>query len=213
MIRINKRPLPDGVTITREEDYRGGVVLQMLIEDCRNKCYICEDSVHTAPNVEHRIPHRGEAALKYDWGNLLLACSHCNNIKSDKYGGLIDPTKVNPEEFIKLSLDLDDDLREMVIVQKIAGHGNVGTTVDLLNAVYNGGKTDMKGYACRQLKNKISHELVWFRGKIETYKANPNDSNRKALEQSLSDSSVFAAFKREIFRSDPELPAALNLPE
>ena len=58
MIKINKRPLPDGVTIKREEDYRSKVVFNMLIEDCYNKCYICEDSVHTAPNVDHRVPHK-----------------------------------------------------------------------------------------------------------------------------------------------------------
>ena len=84
MILMNKRPLPDGVTISREEDYRSGIVFQMLVEDCHDKCYICEDSVHTAPNVEHRIPHNGDIALKYDWNNLFLACSHCNNTKLNK---------------------------------------------------------------------------------------------------------------------------------
>jgi hypothetical protein len=63
MIKINKRPLPDGVVIICEADYRGGAVFQMLIEDCCGKCYICEDSIYTAPNVEHRIPHRGNRVI------------------------------------------------------------------------------------------------------------------------------------------------------
>ena len=99
MIKINKRPLPSGVTITNEKDYRSGVVFQMLIEDCNKKCYICEDSVHTSPNVEHRVSHKDDPALKYDWNNLLLSCGHCNNTKLDKYDGIIDPTQINPEEF------------------------------------------------------------------------------------------------------------------
>ena len=66
MIKINKSVLPSNVKINREEDYRSGRIFRLLVEDCHNKCYICEDSVHTAPNVEHRISHKGDIALKYD---------------------------------------------------------------------------------------------------------------------------------------------------
>ena len=163
MIKINKQPLPDGVIIKKEEDYRSGVVFRMLVQDCCSKCYICEDSVHTAPNVEHRISCDGNDTLRFCWENLLLSCSHCNNTKLNRYDGIIDPTIVDPENLIDLALDVDNDLREVVRVRKIAGDGEVDITVDLLNAVYNGIKTDMKKYACQQLKNKISNELLWFR--------------------------------------------------
>jgi hypothetical protein len=205
MIKINKRPLPDGVMIAKDADYRGGTVFRMVTEDCHNKCYICEDSVHTAPNVEHRISHRGDSALKYDWNNLFLSCSHCNNTKSDKYDGIIDPTEVDPEQFIELSIDVDDELREMVIVRKTDGGADVDITVNLLNAVYNGGRTDIKQYACLQLKNKLSNELSWFRQKIEDYRDTATDERRAAIDYRLSDESVFAAFKRKIVRDDPEL--------
>ncbi|MDR1665030.1 MAG: HNH endonuclease [Clostridiales bacterium] len=173
----------------------------MIVEDCRGKCYLCEDSVHTAPNVEHRISHENDAALKYDWNNLLLACYHCNNTKLDKYNGIIDPTKVDPEALIDLSLDLDEELREKVIVRKISGGRDTDITIDLLNAVYNGQNTDMKKYSCQQLKNKLSNELSWFRQKLEAYRANPNDANEAVIRQEISDTAIFAAFKRGIIKT------------
>ena len=209
MIMIHKHPLPNEVTITREEDYRSGIVFQMLVEDFHDKCYICEDSVHTAPNVDHRISHGGNIKLKYDWNNLYLSCSHCNNTKSNKYDGIIDPTKIDPEKVIKLSLTVDDELRETVIVQKIDGNGDVDITVNLLNAVYNGINTDMKKYASQQLKNKLSNELSWFRMKIEKYKTDKSESNKAVIAQALTDNSVFAAFKRGMVRDDPDIVKAI----
>jgi hypothetical protein len=57
MIHLAKRPLPPGVTIKSEQDYRSRAVFNMLAEDCHNKCYICEDK-SAAINVEHIVPHR-----------------------------------------------------------------------------------------------------------------------------------------------------------
>ncbi|MCL1802825.1 MAG: HNH endonuclease [Eubacteriaceae bacterium] len=210
MIKIRKRPLPEGTKISKEEDYRRGILFQMLVEDCCGKCYICEDSVHTAPNIEHRVSHRGNPSLKFDWNNLFLSCSHCNNTKSDRYDGIIDPSKADPEQFIELSLAFDEDLREIVIVRKIKGDRVIDTTVRLLYAVYNGYKTDIKKYASHQLKNKISNELCWFQQKIEEFKLSPNDESKAMIERMVSDSSVFAAFKKGILKADKTLSKAFG---
>ncbi len=129
MIKLTKRPLPEGVVIKQESDYRGGVVFKMLTEDCHDKCYICEDSVHTSPNVEHRIPHKGDRALMLCWDNMLLACSHCNNIKGEGYIGMLNPLETDPEQFIELSMDVDEELREHVVVR--AG-GKAGMHVQII---------------------------------------------------------------------------------
>ncbi|MDR0380877.1 MAG: HNH endonuclease [Oscillospiraceae bacterium] len=205
MIKIQKRPLPSDVVIKREKDYRSGPVFQMLVADCHNKCYICEDSLHTSPNVEHRISHKHAPALKYDWENLFLSCSHCNNIKGDKYDGMIDPAQCDPEQVIALSMGLDDELREVVIVSKTGGDEAVDITVALLNAVYNGTHTDMKKYACQQLKNKISNELAWFQQKLDDYKNHPGDDTKAAVAGRISEDALFAAFKRKRVREDPQL--------
>ena len=198
MIKINKRPLPNGITIAHENDYRSGVVFQMLVEDCNEKCYICEDSVHTSPNVEHRVSHRNDPVLKFDWNNLLLACGHCNNTKLDKFDGIIDPTQINPEEFIELSLGYDDEVRPYVVVRKIKGNTDVDITINLLLDVYNGSRTPMKKLACISLRRKLMAELLKFKKVLDEFKANPNNATESAVKSELSDKSLFAAFKRNM---------------
>ncbi|MDR1135346.1 MAG: HNH endonuclease [Clostridiales Family XIII bacterium] len=209
MIKINKSQLPDGISITREEDYNGGIIRKILTDDSCGKCYICEDSLHTSGQVEHRIPHKGNTALKLDWNNLLLACYHCNTTKSHKYDGILDPTSVDPEAFIDLSLDVDSELREIVVVRKKKGGADVDITVDLLDAVYNGTSTARSCSACQQLKNKLSNELLWFLQEIVEYLESPNTNSQEAIAFQLSDKSIFAAFKRKIIRDD--LGLALEL--
>ena len=203
MIKINKRPLPEGVAITKESDYRSGIVFQMLVEDFHEKCYICEDSVHTSPNVEHRISHKSDPILKYDWNNLYLSCGHCNNIKLGRYDDIIDPIHVDPEEFIELSYGGDAEVRSMVIIRKIKGCGDVDLTICLLNEVYNEPKPDMKKYACSMLKRELAAELAIFRQLLEEYQANPSEAAKMVIEEELSDKSLFAAFKRNMARNSP----------
>jgi hypothetical protein len=62
MIKLTKRPLPDGIAITTDDDYRNGIVFGILVEDCHQKCYICEDKP-TSINIEHTVPHRSDQAL------------------------------------------------------------------------------------------------------------------------------------------------------
>ena len=118
---------------------------------------------------------------------------------------MIDPIKVDPEHFIELSLDLDSELREIVHIYKIKGDVEVDVTVELLNAVYKGVKTDMKRYACQQLKNKIMHEIIWFQINVSKYKQTQNDENKQIIEHMISSNSIFSAFKRLLIRRDPEL--------
>ncbi|MDR1070720.1 MAG: HNH endonuclease [Gracilibacteraceae bacterium] len=209
MIKINKRALPDSVVIRRAEDYRdGSAAYKILTEDCHDKCYICEDSVHTAPEVDHRISRQGNPALYYDWNNLFLSCRHCNLTKSNKYDDIIYPAATDPEQYIELSLELDDELRETVVVRKKDGGADVDATVRLLDAVYNGTR-DEKQYACRQLKNKISNNLLWFYLNLDEYKARPTGEQKAVIEHMLSDWALFTAFKRKIIQGDPDMQGNL----
>jgi 5-methylcytosine-specific restriction endonuclease McrA len=109
MVKLTKSPLPDGVTITSPDDYRSGIVFETLINDCRHKCYICEDNP-TSINVEHIVPHKSDPALKYDWDNLFIACGHCNNIKGERYSDVINPALTDPEEPMSSTLEEKSDL-------------------------------------------------------------------------------------------------------
>lgn len=71
-----------------------------LWETFHGKCYICENRQATSYQVEHLLPYRKNMELKYDWNNLFLACTHCNNTKLDKYDPILDCTKDNIEELI-----------------------------------------------------------------------------------------------------------------
>ncbi len=141
MVKLNKRPMPPK-PISSEMDYRNDLNFSAIAEDCYSKCYICEYKATTF-NVEHRIPHRGDESIKYDWQNLFLACGHCNNTKLDCYDNIINPTQCDPEDCIALSLTTDT-LVENVVVEALTDDESVLQTVDLLGVVYNGGKTAIK---------------------------------------------------------------------
>jgi len=208
MVTVDKTPLPEGVTIKSEADYRRNPVLDLLHKDCHSKCYICEDEDLTAINVEHRISQHNNPALKYDWNNLFLSCKHCNETKGTAFDDIIDPVNVNPEEYIELAITTADDLRKKVIVSKTVGseeRHDVDTTIRLLERVYNEGTTAIKQAECRALKNKILKEVNWFLMLIDGYKEENDSGYHNIIIEAISRSSVFAAFKRKMIRDDPQM--------
>ncbi len=50
-------------------------------------CSYCELPIRNNPEIEHKIPKNnktGDPSLECCWGNLLLACKHCNTNKGSK---------------------------------------------------------------------------------------------------------------------------------
>ena len=205
MIKLTKRPTPPQ-PITNEEDYRNNPNLNAIVEDCYSKCYICENDKATTLHVEHRIPHRGDDKLKYDWKNLFLSCGHCDNIKGYKYDNILDPTVCDPEDYIALSINLDT-LVETVEVSAMSDDISTKQTVELLSYVYNGGTTDMKEIECATLRNEVSACIARFLQYIEGYRKEPNLGYEVIIKKEISRASGFAAFKRGIVRNDTELSA------
>jgi hypothetical protein len=204
MVKLTKRPLPDGTPLNSERHYSGGVVWNMLIEDCLNKCYICEDKPKN-PVTEHIIPHKGNKVLKYDWNNLLLACDYCNNIKGDKYDNVINPLKCDPEKHIRLYIE---DLKGTVTVEALDTNANTLQTAELLDYVYNGGKTDKKTSGSINFrKEQLLPDIKWFMVYIENHRDEPNDESAAIITDEINRASKFAAFKRDIIRSSPDLNA------
>ena len=203
MVKLTKRPLPP-IPITNEKHYRDGPNFTAIVEDCCGKCYICENDNATTLNVEHRIPHRGDENIKYDWQNLFLSCGHCNNIKWDRYDNIIDPTQCDPEDCIALSLTTTE-LIENVLIEALINDDRVLQTVDLLGLVYNGGTTALKDLESAHLRNMLSFSLVRFLQYIEGYRKEPELGYDAVIKKEISRSSAFAAFKRGIVRNDTEL--------
>jgi len=205
MVRLRKSQLSPDVVIKSENDYRKGIVWSMLVNDCHNKCYICEFR-STSLIVEHITPHRGDLTLKYDWNNLFLACSHCNNIKLAKYDDILDPTKCDPEEHIALSIEITDELIEKKVhVEYLTNGQTTLMTTTLLGLVYNGGSTDNKEINSATLRSHVADNLRRFYGYIRNYRDEPDLGYDKNIRQEIDRSSMFAAFKRKIVRDDPEL--------
>jgi len=203
MVKMKKSPLPEGVVIKSPKDYQGGIVFQLLLDDCYHKCYICEHKPIPL-EVEHRVAHRGDEKLRYDWNNLFCACVHCNRIKNQPkfYGGIIDPTQTDPEEYIELHMDYNEDLREkIVIVKKVKDNELVDVTVELLDLVYNNFSTDNRKESSFNLRNSVSKDISMFMFYIGEYLKNPDDTAAcEVIMDEISRMSEFAAFKRQIIR-------------
>jgi hypothetical protein len=207
MVKLKKSPLPDNVQIETEKDYQTDPVFSLLKNDCHNKCYICEEKEPTGLQVEHRVPHRGNPALKFDWNNLLLSCYHCNHVKGSNYPDTLDCTKVDPEEYINLWIA--PELKTRVIVEKIADTDGLDTTINLLDHIYNGNHAVITAAECENLRNKVMEEVLHFQQLLTEYEEEPDKELRQAFHDKIAKKALresrFAAFKRTIIRKTPFL--------
>lgn len=204
MVKIQKSNLPLEYTISCEQDYRTGIVLQRLLEDGFHKCYICEDKLPTSVNVEHIVPtSKGGAA--YDWGNLLLACAHCNQVKSNKYTQIVNCTEVDPESIFSLKIGCFpvDDIQ--VDVLKPETDKSISETKELLSAVYNGSSTPMRTVECQHLRRRVFKDYLEFQKLLLLYMDSIPDELRRRykleIEMEVNRSASFSAFKRSILKS------------
>ena len=208
MVRLNKTALPPNVNITSDCSYQKGKALDILVEDCYCKCYICEDKP-TKINVEHIIPHRSDPSLKYNWDNLFIACGNCNGIKGTHYDNILDPIKCDPEECIDLSINTTNNFVATVDICAKQNDSATMQTVELLQKVYNGiDVTKMQKVECANLlKEHLLPNIRLFMQYILNYKEEPKDGNDILISKELHRSSIYSAFKRKIVRDDPELSA------
>jgi len=205
MIKINKSPLPAGVKIQREQDYRNEPIFSIIKNDCYNKCYICEEKEPTGLQVEHRIAHQGDDRLKYDWNNLLLACYHCNHTKGNKYNNILDCTQIDPEEYLAISMSAYP--KEHVKITIIQYSGEARETAALLELIYNGEATIMLNAECENLRNRVLKELIYLQQKLIEFENEPNqnikDGFRRSIIKMIAKDAAFAAFKRNIIKCNP----------
>lgn len=175
-------------------------VNQALREIFHGKCYICEYKRASSYQIEHLIPHRENAKLKYDWNNLFLVCAHCNNVKLAKYNPILDCTKEPVEKLIafrkKGYFGAKEELEFMPV-----GMGNeaVKNTVSLLKDVYYG-TTDQKKFEARIIRRALRKNIAEFKEYVREYQeaesADEKEDIADLLKRELRDSSEFTAFKR-----------------
>jgi hypothetical protein len=206
MVKIDRTPLPLGISITKDEDYRNPPVFSLLVADAHNKCYLCEIEGETDWEVEHRQSRKNFSALQHDWKNLFLSCTHCNGIKLANYDNIIDCTIVDPENFISFSIT---NINTVTITGIGTISPDIAKTIDLLNKVYNGIGRCQTDVGCSNLRNKVMKEVSKFHELIDDYNNEVDTSLKRIrkteIEKKIQRYSAFAAFKRLIIRNDVSL--------
>ncbi len=201
------QPAPKCLAVEKAKangNYNCDDVIDRLIFDFKNKCYICEQANISSTQTEHFEPHKGDINKKFDWNNLFWSCNHCNNTKSDKYFPLLNCTiKEDSVEtrlhYKAINFPLDD-------IQIIELDEDIKTlnTKALLLAIYNG-ITDRKQREAENIKSLLLDEIILFQTALQGYYKNRFDISVQkkylnAIEEHLSRNSAFTAFKRWIVR-------------
>lgn len=194
----------------RNSTYNTPEVNEALREMFHGKCYICENKEITSYQIEHLRPHRGAAELKYDWDNLFLACSHCNNTKLARFEPIIDCTREDVEKLIAFRKKGYFGTDEELLFDLLDFREETVNTQGLLREVYYG-STAQKKMEARILRKALRKELSAFKEYVREYQEAEEDEKvdlEYLLKKELSDSSAFAAFKRWLIRDHRE-----NYPE
>ena len=181
------------------------------------KCYICENIIGTDPQQEHRIPksaNNSDLNLGLE-SNVFWACSRCNQKKghgffveskecrySYGYVGVIDCTKCDPNQYIKIKIgDLNNNYGITVTEKKYAPC--VKHTISLLEEIY-GCRDTIADIKLDNLKYLIQAEVleffkIFFKLQSEVkYGQSMAIINRRKEDviRKLTPDSPFSAFKR-----------------
>lgn len=210
MINIKKSyPEPSSLLEEKEKEsgsYRCSDVLKQLQHDFYNKCYICEYKKPTTLNVEHFLPHKGDLELKFQWNNLFLACSHCNNIKGIKYDNILNPIIDDEDVENFIHYEMPTFPKSKVRLQSLNDSEKTINTVKLLNEVYNG-TTPLKAIESEYIREKLLQELIDVQTSLLTYYDDESEEDeieiaKKNIKRHLNKKSAFTAFKRWIIKDN-----------
>ena len=134
-------------------------MIERLIKDFNNKCYICEMKELQDANVEHLLPHKNGTYLerKFDWENLFWSCSHCNSVKNNgKYdNGIIDCCKEDPEKVLSFALVSDN----VIITIRDADDEIQKKTALLVTEVFSLKNTGMRTYRSDKRLKLLQREI------------------------------------------------------
>ncbi len=209
MVKVERSmPAPESLEIEKAKkngNYNKPDVVERLITDFDNKCYLCELKPLMDYQIEHLNSHYNgkNRDLKFDWNNLFLSCPHCNKEKNKREydTGIIDCCKVDPEELIKFGFN-----NEQVVLEPAAElDENVRKTIKLLDEIYNDSHAGMKVYESKARTDALKHEMNKLYKVLLDYINNPDDKIIiRRLQVLLGRKSAFAAFKRRYIKDNAE---------
>lgn len=197
---IRPPEIPASLSAHRRYDYSD--VYKSLCEIFYNKCYICEAKEPHDINVEHFTPHKGDKKKKFDWNNLYLACSRCNNIKLAEFDGILDCCDPSFDVFraIRHVPPITPYARTVQLVAMVA-NARVDLTRNLLERIYNSDHTINKKISGGFLRHKIFAQYNSLLDQINSYydPLATDDEKKLSLERMkklIHKSAPFSAFTR-----------------
>lgn len=154
------RPTEVPHTLTLGRDYKGEDVLNALKACFHKKCYLCETKEPHDINIEHFIPHEGNLQLKFDWNNLYLVCSRCNNIKLADHSTLLDCCDTTQDVSTKIKiLPPTSPYAKKMLIEPNTQDAIVVNTASLLDKIFNSEHTINKEVTGSFLRKKVFDEM------------------------------------------------------
>jgi uncharacterized protein (TIGR02646 family) len=194
------------VSLANYKSYDAQDVIEQLNVDFHGKCYICEQNESiTTYNVEHFVPHRGDASLQYDWKNLFLSCGHCNSVKTArKFDDILNCSDSTHEVEKAIRHYCNPFPKEFAIFEVKISSIKANNTKDLLDKTFNGEHTGFKKIESANLRALLLKEINKFTDAIEGFQeeADEKEYYKSKIIQHLKSNSAFTAFKRWIIRDN-----------
>jgi hypothetical protein len=137
-----------------------------------NKCYLCEMKPVLPIDIDHLLPHRGNADVgrKFDWNNLFLSCTRCNRIKND-LEPILDPTDSSKQvlsmvKYAVSTAELNFSIQTLAQV----GSTEAINTANLLNQIFSG-NTDRQKWESRNLRESILSEVKELNRHLQRFRS------------------------------------------
>ena len=203
-------------SLAARQKYDGSDVYLELCKIFFDKCYICETKEPHDINVEHFHPHKGDEDKKFDWNNLYLACSRCNNIKLAEFDDILDCCNDATDVFRAIRhVPPVTPYAKSVQLMSMRADPKVELSVKLLERVYNSDHTVNKRVSGSFLRRKIFDQYNLLLDQINAF-YNPvatddeKEMSLKRMQLLIHKSAPYSAFIRWCILDDAELGELLD---
>ncbi|MDR3140141.1 MAG: HNH endonuclease [Tannerellaceae bacterium] len=195
MIRVKKSISGSSALQT---SYNHQDVCKQLLKDQHDKCYICEQRIVTNYHVDHLQSQHHHPDLKQEWVNLFMACSYCNERKSDKYDNILHPSNHNIEEII---IHQNDFQAKKVLFSSADDRLEVSKTIELLLQLFNGREDIGRNFKEKRFYEEFLRKINLFLKKVNEY-ISGNPAYGEAIDEELREESELLGFKYHIIKNN-----------
>lgn len=205
------RTLEVPASLAAQRKYDGNDVYVALCSIFFDKCYICETKEPHDINVEHFHPHEGDVHKKFDWDNLYLACSRCNNIKLAGFNDILDCCNGEVDVFRAIKhVPPATPYAKAVQLLSMSTDPKVELSRQLLDRVYNSDHTVNKKISGAFLRRKVFDQYNLLIDQINCYyspvaTAGERATSLERMQNLIHRSAPYSAFIRWCILDDSEL--------